>query len=66
MNPIFPPERNTDAMNIFLSSVGVLADFQLFDENFKQLVQNSRVPPSIYINLISVSVTVIISLSLSI
>ncbi|KAJ0253281.1 putative U-box domain-containing protein 58 [Hirschfeldia incana] len=42
MNPIFPPERNTDAMNIFLSSVGVLADFQFCDENFKQLVQNSR------------------------
>lgn len=43
MNPIFPPERNTDSMNCFLSFVGVLADFQFCDENFKQLVQNSRV-----------------------
>lgn len=42
MNPIFPPERNTDSMNCFLSFVGVLADFQFCDENFKQLVQNSR------------------------
>ncbi|KAF8059635.1 hypothetical protein N665_1227s0011 [Sinapis alba] len=42
MNPIFPPERNTDAMNFFLSCVGILADFQFCDENFKQLVQNSR------------------------
>ncbi|KAG2328058.1 hypothetical protein Bca52824_010786 [Brassica carinata] len=42
MNPIFPPERNIDAMNCFLSSVGVLADFQFCDENFKQLVQTSR------------------------
>ncbi|VVB00117.1 unnamed protein product [Arabis nemorensis] len=35
MNPIFPPERNTDAMNLFLSSIGKLADFQFCDENFK-------------------------------
>ncbi|CAH8385560.1 unnamed protein product [Eruca vesicaria subsp. sativa] len=41
-NPIFPPERNTDAMNFFLSSVGVLSEFQFCDENFKQLMQNSR------------------------
>ncbi|CAH2033409.1 unnamed protein product [Thlaspi arvense] len=42
MNPIFPPERNTDAMNYFLSSIGKLADFQFCDESFKQLLQNSQ------------------------
>ncbi|ESQ29862.1 hypothetical protein EUTSA_v10012353mg, partial [Eutrema salsugineum] len=43
MNPIFPPERNTDAMNYFLSYIGKLADFQFSDENVKQLlVQSSR------------------------
>ncbi|KAL1221476.1 putative U-box domain-containing protein 58 [Cardamine amara subsp. amara] len=35
MNPIFPPDRNIDAMNFFLASIGKLADF-------KFSVQSSR------------------------
>ncbi|KFK35541.1 hypothetical protein AALP_AA4G004100 [Arabis alpina] len=44
MNPIFPPGRNTDAMSLFLSSIGKLAEFQFCDESFKQqLVKISKV-----------------------
>ncbi|KAL9309862.1 putative U-box domain-containing protein 58 [Arabidopsis thaliana] len=43
MNPILPPERITDAMNLFLSIIGKLADFHFSDENFNQLVRSSRV-----------------------
>ncbi|XP_023644571.1 putative U-box domain-containing protein 58 [Capsella rubella] len=44
MNPILPPERNTDAMNLFLYSIGKLADFHFTDNNlnFNQLVQISQ------------------------
>ncbi|CAA7062201.1 unnamed protein product [Microthlaspi erraticum] len=36
MNPITPPERNTDAMHFFLTSIGKLSDFQFSDQTFKQ------------------------------
>ncbi|CAH8255746.1 unnamed protein product [Arabidopsis lyrata] len=42
MNPILPPERITDAMNLFLSTIGKLADFHFSDENFNQLIRSSR------------------------
>ncbi|XP_019094613.1 PREDICTED: putative U-box domain-containing protein 58 [Camelina sativa] len=41
MNPICPPERNTDAMNLFLCSIGKLADLEFSNENLNQLVQSS-------------------------
>ncbi|CAA7027410.1 unnamed protein product [Microthlaspi erraticum] len=42
MNPITPPERNTDAMHFFLTSIGKLSDFQFSDPSFKQqLLQSS-------------------------
>ncbi|XP_010463500.1 PREDICTED: putative U-box domain-containing protein 58 [Camelina sativa] len=40
MNPIFPPERNTDAMNLFLCSIKKLADLEFSNENLNQLVQS--------------------------
>ncbi|AAF02844.1 Hypothetical protein [Arabidopsis thaliana] len=43
MNPILPPERITDAMNLFRSIIGKLADFHFSDEKFNQLVRSSRV-----------------------
>ncbi|EFH70809.1 predicted protein [Arabidopsis lyrata subsp. lyrata] len=42
MNPILPPERSTDAMKLFLSTIGKLADLQFSDENFNQLFLSSR------------------------
>ncbi|XP_019091191.1 PREDICTED: putative U-box domain-containing protein 58 [Camelina sativa] len=44
MNPILPLERNTDAIHLFLYSIGKLADFQFSNENsnFNQLVQSFR------------------------
>jgi len=45
MNPILPPERITDAMNLFRSIIGKLADFHFSDEKFNQLVRSSRVTP---------------------
>ncbi|CAE5960283.1 unnamed protein product [Arabidopsis arenosa] len=42
MNPILPPESSTDAMNLFLSTIGNLADLQFSDENFNQLFLSSR------------------------
>ncbi|CAL9219074.1 unnamed protein product, partial [Arabidopsis halleri] len=42
MNPILPPESSTEAMNLFLSTIGNLADLQFSDENFSQLFLSSR------------------------